>query len=700
MTALGTALGTPLARLEGRDKVTGAARYAFEHSPEGLLHAWPVQSAVATGMVRRIDVDAVLALPGVHSVITPDSALPLEDADDGELQVLQSHAVAYRGQVIALVLADTLETAREAAAALRVEYVDSGTDVVLTEDQPKLYAPEQVNAGFATDSSDGDVDAAIAAAAVSIDARYSTPALFNSPMEPHASVVTWSDGRLDVLDSSQGTSSVQSTLATLFSLDPSVIRVRSEHVGGGFGSKGSPRPNVVLATMAALLTGRPIKIAYTRQMMFALAGYRTPTISHVRLAADTEGRLTAIAHEAFSHTSTIQEFAEQTGEATRHLYAAPNRLVTHRVAALDVPTPRWMRAPGECPGMYALESAMDELAVAAGIDPIELRVRNEPDVDPDSGSPFSSRHYLECFRRGAELFGWEGRDPRAGADRRGRWLVGTGVAGATYPVLTSPSGARATALPGGRFVIAVNATDIGQGARTVLTQVAADALDVPVDRIGIVIADSALPQGPVAGGSSGTGSWGWAVTKACHRLLALLADGQPLPPEGLDVVVDTTEDVAGMGDFARYAYGAHFVEARVDLDSGEIQVPRMLGVFAAGRILNPRTARSQFLGGMTMGLSMALHEHGALDPVLGDYANHDFATYHVAANADVVDLRAEWLDEEDPHLAPMGGKGIGEIGNVGTAAAVANAVFHATGVRVRDLPVQPDSLLAALPPRF
>jgi xanthine dehydrogenase YagR molybdenum-binding subunit len=693
-------LGTPVARVEGDQKVTGTARYAFEHTPDAVLYGWPVQATVATGAVAAINVDDVRRLPGVRDVLTAANAPHLEDAGDGELLVLQSDAVAYRGQIIALVLADSFDAAREAAASVRVEYRAEQPDLVLTETHPKLYAPEKVNAGFPTDSDEGDVDAALATAHVAIDHTYSTPALFNNPMEPHATVAVWQDGRLDLIDSSQGTSAVQATLATLFSLQPDQVRVRSEHVGGGFGSKGSPKANTVLAAMAAMVTGRPVKIAYTRQMMFSVAGYRTPTISHFRLGADADGRLTAISHEAFSHTSTIQEFAEQTGEPTRHMYAAANRRVTHRLVRLDVPTPRWMRAPGECPGMYALESAMDELAIAAGIDPVELRIRNEPDVDPDSGLPFSSRNLIGCLRRGADLFGWDQRDPRPAVHREGRWLVGSGVAASMYPAMTQPSGARITALPSSRFALGINATDIGTGARTVMLQIAADELGVPISAIDIDIADSALPQASVAGGSSGTSSWGWAVTKVCRRLSELLAAGSPVPPEGLEVVVDTTEDVSSMGAFSRYAFGAQFVEARVDLDSGEIRVPRMVGVFAAGRILNETTARSQFIGGMTMGLSMALHEIGELDDVIGDYANHDLATYHVAANADVPRIDVEWLDERDDQLAPMGGKGIGEIGIVGTAAAVANAVAHATGIRVRDLPIQPDKLITRLPPRF
>jgi len=694
-----TALGAPLRRVEGREKVTGGARYSSEHTPDGCVHAWPVQSTEAFARVVSVDVAPVLALPGVVDVITAEDAERLHDADDGELLVLQSANVAYRGQVVALVIAETVEAAREAAAHVRVEYQVGAAEVdaVLQAGHPKLYAPDTVNAGFATDTAVGELDHALAGADVVVDRTYSTPALFNNPMEPHASVATWAGDRLHVFESSQGSSSTVQILSTLFGIPADAITVDSQHVGGGFGSKGSPRPNVVLAVMAARRVGRPVKLVYTRQMMFALAGYRTPTISRVRLAAGRDGRMVGLAHDAVSQTSTIEEFTEQTAEAARHMYAAPHRATSHRVAALDVPTPRWMRAPGECPGMFALESAVDELAHELAIDPVELRVLNEPASDPETGKAFSSRHLVDCLRRGADAFGWDARDPAPGVRREGRWLVGTGVASALYPAMVMPSSARVTAHRDGRLVVEINATDIGTGARTVLAQVAADRLGVDPGRVDIRIGVSSLPTGSIAGGSAGTASWGWAVAKASLALGELLRAGDDVPVDGLAAEADTADDIAAMADVDRHAYGAQFAEVRVDLDSGEVVLSRMLGVFAAGRILNSRTARSQFIGGMTMGASMALHEHGVMDARRGDYVNHDLATYHVAAAADIPDIHVEWLDEHDDQLNPVGGKGIGEIGNVGAAAAIANAVWHATGVRVRDLPIQPDALVGRLP---
>jgi xanthine dehydrogenase YagR molybdenum-binding subunit len=376
------------------------------------------------------------------------------------------------------------------------------------------------------------------------------------------------------------------------------------------------------------------------------------------------------------------------------MYAAPNRRTTHRLAALDVPTPSWMRAPGECPGMYALESAMDELAVAAGIDPIELRVRNEPDIDPEQDVAFSTRNLVACLREGADRFGWTARDPRPGARRDGRWLVGSGVAASTYPARFRPAQAFARAEGRDRYVVGIGAADIGTGARTVLTQVAAEALGVEPGQGTMRIGDSALPRAPVAGGSAGTASWGSAVDGACRALRDRLAGD--VDADGVEVTYDTSDDAEHQKKLSRHAFGAQFAELRVDVDTGEIRVDRLLGVFAAGRILNPRTARSQFVGGMTMGMAMALLEESVVDAEFGDFANHDLAQYHVPVNADVRAIEAHWIDETDPDANPIGVKGIGEIGIVGTAAAVGNAFFHATGVRLRDLPLRPDRVLEGL----
>jgi xanthine dehydrogenase YagR molybdenum-binding subunit len=376
------------------------------------------------------------------------------------------------------------------------------------------------------------------------------------------------------------------------------------------------------------------------------------------------------------------------------MYAAPNRRTTHRLARLDVPANSLMRAPGECPGMFALESAMDELAIACKLDPIELRIRNEPAVDPETGHPFSSRNLVACLRQGAQRFGWAPRDPKPRVRRDGSWLVGTGVAASMFPSFQSPATALVRVDRAERYHVCIAASDIGTGAWTVLTQIAADALEVPPERVHLEIGDSAQPKAGVAGGSSGTASWGWAIFNAASALRTRLREefGGIVPAGGLEASGDFDTNPEAQ-QFSMHAFGAQFAEVRVNVTTGEVRVPRLLGVFAAGRIINPKTARSQLLGGMTMGLSMALHEASVLDPRFGDYVNHDFAEYHIATNADVGTIDVTWIDEEDLQVNPLGVKGIGELGIVGTAAAIANAVYHATGIRIRDLPITLDKLL-------
>lgn len=689
------ALGTPTVRAEGPDKLTGAARYAADHTPPGCAYAWPVPAAVPRGRVTAVNTAAALELPGVLGVLTPYDAPRLGPSDDATLQVLQDTAVPHRGWYVALAIADTQEGARAAAEAVRVDYATEPHDSVLREDHPGAHTPEEAN-GFPGHRERGDPDAALAAAPVRIDCTYTVPPLHNHPMEPHAATAVWdaSHGRVTVYDSSQGAGTVRTVLASLFHLPEDHVTVVSEHVGGGFGCKGTPRPHVVLAVMAARHTGRPVKLVLPRRHMPTTVGHRAPTLQRIALGARRDGTLTAYTHAVTTHTSRVTEFVESAAVPGRVMYAVPDSRTTHRVVALDVPTPSWMRAPGETPGMYALESAMDELADALGMDPVELRIRNEPTRDPDSGRPFSSRHLVECLREGADRFGWADlRTPR----RDGPLLSGVGVAAATYPVWTAPSTARAHARPDGSYLVEVAATDLGTGARTVLTQVAADALGVPLASVTAAIGHTGLPAAPLAGGSAGTASWGWAVHEACTALAAVLARHQgPLPPEGLSASADTTRSVQEKSPYARHAFGAHFAEVQVDTVTGEVRARRLLGVYAAGRILNPKTARSQFIGGMIMGLGMALTEHSSVDPAYGDFVESDLASYHVPVHADVHAVEAHWIEEHDEHLNPVGGKGIGEIGIVGVAAAIGNAVCHATGHRLRELPLTPDRVLAAL----
>ncbi|QWZ09208.1 xanthine dehydrogenase family protein molybdopterin-binding subunit [Nocardioides panacis] len=683
-------VGTPVARIDGEAKVLGLAKYAYEQVVDNPAFLHPVQATVARGRVTGFDSSAAEALEGVLLVLSHLNAPALADTSDQEYAVLQSPGVAFRGQIIGAVVAESPETARHAAELVRVTYDQHPHDTELREDHPDLYEPGQVNPSYPADTDDGGVDQALAAAEFVVDHRYTTPMEHNNPMEPHACTALWQDGpRLTLHDSTQSVHGVRTRLSGILGLDPEAIRVVSPYVGGGFGSKGMPHAHNVLVVLAAqLLPGRPVKLVLTRQQMFTLVGYRTPTLQRVRLGADAQGRITAVSHEAVEQTSRIKEFAEQTTVGTRSMYAGDARRTTHRLVALDVAVPSWMRAPGEAPGMFGLESAMDELAETVGLDPVELRVRNDPATDPETGLPWSSRHLVECLHEGAARFGWDLR--RApGSRREGDWLVGLGMASSTYPAYLMPGNTASVSYGGhGHYSVRIGAADIGTGSWTALTQIAADALGMPFDHVHLEIGDTQLPRATVEGGSAGLASHGSAILLAGQRFRVEHGDA---PEAG--ATTEATTEPPGEPAYATHSYGAQFVEARVNVDTGEVRVPRMVGVFSCGRIVNPRTARSQLIGGMVWGLSMALHEKSVVDHALGHVVTHDLADYHVLSHADIGDIDVTWLDEEDPHANPLGAKGIGEIGITGTAAAVASAVHNATGRRIRDLPITPDKLL-------
>ncbi|MEV6703031.1 xanthine dehydrogenase family protein molybdopterin-binding subunit [Streptomyces sp. NPDC051453] len=693
--ATGT-VGASYTRVEGLAKVTGAARYAGDVPAAELAHGWLVLSTVARGRIRSIESDPVRAMPGVLAVLHHGNA-PRVDGNyvgmlgrpDPIVEVFQHDRVPFVGWPVALVVAETSEQAREAAEALVVRYDEEPHDVAFSAGHAGIYTPD--GDGMLVEK--GDLAAELAASVHVVDAEYTTPEEHHSSMEPHAAMARWDGGRLEVFDSNQGSMWVAQELAKLFSLDPASVRVRSEHIGGAFGSKGV-RVHQILAVMAATVLDRPVRVVMTRRQMFSLVGYRSPTAQRVRLGADADGRLRALDHQAHSLTSTVHEFVEASAGFGRPMYAADAHRSVNRVVRLDVPTPTFMRAPGEAPGSFALESALDELAERCGMDPIALRARNEPDVGPVSGLPFGSRNLLACFDEGARRFGWADRDPRPGVRREGRWLLGTGTAAATFPVIVAPSTAAVTAEADGTFTVRIGASDVGTGARTALTLLAAEALGVAGERVHVRIGDSDFGPAAISGGSMGTRSWGWAVTAAGRDLREQLALGGDIPPQGITVRSDTSAAVGSLPQKERHSFGAQFAEVAVDVTTGEVRVRRMLGVFAAGRIVNPLTARSQFIGGMIWGLSMALHEEAVRDQVTGGHVGADLAGYHFAANADVPLIEADWVDDPDAD-DPVGIKGIGEIGIVGAAAAVANAVWHATGVRHRHLPIRPDRVLSA-----
>ncbi|GGT13391.1 MULTISPECIES: xanthine dehydrogenase family protein molybdopterin-binding subunit [Streptomyces] len=696
-TAPAGAVGTARTRVEGRAKVTGAARYAGEIPFADLAHGWLVLSTITRGRVRAVETEAVLAMPGVLAVLHHGNAPRVETdyvgmlgAPDPTAAVFQHDRVPHAGWPVALVVAETPEQAREAAESLVVRYEEEPHDIALSADRPDAYP---VDGHMPAVTEKGDLEAELDAAAHVVDVEYSTPEEHHSMMEPHAATAHWDGGRLEVVDSNQGTTWVQNELAQMFSLDMSAVRVRSEHIGGGFGSKGL-RVHQVSAAMAATALQRPVRVVLTRRQMFSLTGYRSPTRQRVRLGADADGRLRALEHRSVNQTSTVYEFVEPSAGVARVMYDAAAHRTVNQVIRLDVPSPTWMRAPGEAPGSFALEAALDELAERCGLDPIELRLRNEPETGPVSGLPFSSRNLAACFREGARRFGWADRDPRPGVRREGRWLLGTGTAAASFGAGALPSTALVTAEPDGTFTVRIAAADVGTGARTALTLVAADALETTTDRVRVHIGDSDFGPAGVAGGSMGTRSWAWAVNAAAAELRERLALGTGIPPEGITVRSDTTEALQSLAQKERHSFGAQFAEVAVDTGTGEIRVRRMLGIFAAGRIVNPLTARNQLLGGMAWGISMALHEEAVRDPSTGAHYAPDLAGYHVATHADVPRLEADWVDDPDPD-DPVGIKGIGEIGVVGAAAAIANAVWHATGVRHRRLPIRPDRVLEA-----
>ena len=691
-------VGQPLPRSDGRLKVTGTAPYAYEQAVADPVHLFPITAPIARGRISSIDATAARALPGVLLVLTHDNAPRLWLKTDAELVLLQSPEILYKGQFIGAVVATTPEVARHAASLVRVQVQAAPHDVQFRPDHPALYAPKKTNASKPADSQRGDDSQVLTQAAFNIDQTYTTPTEHHNPIEPHAVIAVWQAGwtvsptrkQLTLYDANQGALLLPFMLGPLLGLLPTQIEVISPFVGGSFGSKGWPHPHIVLAAMAAkLLRGRAVKFALTRQQMFVATGHRPASHQHIRLAADANGQLLAVQHHAIAPTARHKEFVEQTATAVRMLYATPHLRTSHRAVPLDTSAGMFMRAPGEFTGMFALETAIDELAVAAGIDPIALRLRNEPALDPENGKPFSSRNLVRCLQEGAALFGWGQRHTSPGQQRDGEWQRGLGVASATYPnqhLFNTRAGIRVVA---GRYRVELQAADVGTGALTILAQIAADALGVGVDQVDVLLGRSSLPLAMIAGGSMGTCNWGNAIVAAASKLRRKHGSR---PANGTWVTA-TGSLPKGFKAHSRHAFGAHFAEVLVSTVSGELRVTRMLGMYAAGRIINPRTARSQFIGGMTMGLSAALFEESITDPRFGHVVNADLAGYHIASHADVADVRAEWIDEADPWFGATGAKGIGELGIVGVPAAIGNAIFNATGRRLRGLPFTPDKLL-------
>ena len=691
-------VGAALKRIDGPLKVTGTAPYAYEHAVDQPVHLYPLTASIARGQVTHIDTLAAEQVPGVLLVMTHTNAPRLWIKTDAELVILQSPTIRFKGQFIGAVVAQTPEAARHAASLVSVTYDVSPHDADFRPNHPQAYAPRQVNSFKPADSQRGDVQAGFAQALFTVDQTYTTPTEHHNPLEPHAVIAIWRDGfslsptkkHLTLFDANQGNLFLPFFLGPLLGLLPTQIEIFSPYVGGSFGSKGMPHPHIVLAALAAkLLRGRAVKFALTRQQMFVATGHRPASHQHIRLGADANGQLLAVEHHAVAPTARHKEFAEQTATPVRMLYATPNLRTTHRLVPLDESAGMFMRAPGEFPGMFALEVAMDELAEQIGMDPIALRLRNEPPVDPETGKPFSTRNLVKCLQDGAAEFGWARRHAQPRMQREGEWWVGMGVASATYPNQHLLNTRARIRFVGGRYQVELQAADVGTGAKTILGQISADALGIPVDQVDVVLGQTGLPFAMIAGGSMGTYTWGNSIMVAAAKFRKKYG---LTPPEGAKLTA-TGQLPKDFKAHSRHAFGAHFAEVKVSDVTGEVRVTRLLGMYGAGRIINPLTARSQFIGGMTMGLSAALHEESVIDARFGHVVNHDLASYHIACHADVPDIRALWIEEFDPYFGPTGAKGIGEIGIVGVPAAIGNAIYNATGQRLRSLPFTPDKLL-------
>ncbi|MER8444672.1 xanthine dehydrogenase family protein molybdopterin-binding subunit [Mesorhizobium sp. M1066] len=691
-------IGLPLDRIDGRLKVTGRATYAFEYAGQGsAAYGVIVSAAIGKGRILALDASDAQRAPGVLLVLTKDNAPPqtpwgpvdLPDRFARAEPALNTDEVLYFGFPVAFVVAETLEQASAAAAMVRIRYNPTPGDYDLHAAGPTAENPGRIDGNAPADSATGDFESAFANAQVRIDAKYTTPYQHQAPMEPHATMAAWEGGMLTVHTSAQLTASPQEGLARTFNIPKENVRVITRYVGGGFGSKLPYYVDATLAAIGARTLGRPVKVAMTRPQLFHTTTHRTASEQHIRLGADRDGRLTAYGQEALVHCARFDQFTEPVVDAARRLYAAPNRLTRHRRAKLDLPRSDSMRAPGEAIGLLGLECAMDELAEALGLDPVELRLRNDTQSDPQQDQPFASRHLAEALREGAGRFGWDKRVAKPASVRDGPWFVGLGVASAIRGDVLQSATARARLESDGRLIIELAMTDIGTGSYTILTQIAADTMEMPVDRVMVRLGDTRFPPTAGSGGSFGAATSGSAVLAACRKLKAGRASGMT---EALGSVTPADLDKA----YSHAGFGAHFAEVGVDRDTGEVRVRRMLGVFAAGRILNAKTARSQMIGGMTWGIGSALLEENHVDSRFGSFINQDLASYHVAVNADVGAMDVVFLEEADPHGSPLGSKGVGELGICGAGAAIMNAIHNATGARIRDFPATPDKLLAAL----
>jgi xanthine dehydrogenase YagR molybdenum-binding subunit len=746
MTANGTStsyIGTPVSRVDGRVKVTGTAKYAAEYNLPGLAHGFVITSAIARGRIRRIDARDALAVDGVIDVISHENRPKMASSDDkyrddiappgSPYRPLYDDKIRWSGQPVALVVAEDLDTARYAASFVQIEYQRDEHVTDVDEERAHAYEPPEERGDMGPSEDAGDAAEAFAQADLKVEAEYRTPIEHHNPMETFATTAVWEgDDQITVFDKTQGVQNSQQFVANIFGLAPEKVHVMAPYVGGAFGLGLRPQYQLVLAVLAARALKRSVRVALTRQQMFTLS-YRPCTIQTLALGAHADGTLTSWRHDAIGITSRHEDYQENLVDWSRQLYTCPASALDYKLVKLDLATPCDMRAPGGATGVYAIECAMDELAYAAGIDPLELRLKNYSDKDQSEDKPYTSKQLRECYRQGAERFGWSKRSHAPRSMRDGQELVGWGMATGIWEALQMKASAKVALGMNGDLEIASAFADIGPGTYTMMTQIAADMLGVPLYNVAAKLSDSKFPDAPVEGGSWTTASLGSAVRLACQgvqRELLRLAqdmDRSPLARLGLDDVTFVDGQIRARNDSARavamadairaggaerieqeataepsddeshakFTHSAIFAEVKVDEQLGVIRVTRVVDAVAAGRIINPKIAKSQILGAVVGGIGMALHEETLIDHALGRPMNHNLAEYHVPVNADIHDIDVIFVEEKDDLINPLGVKGVGEIGIIGTAAAIANAVFHATGKRVRDLPITIEKVMGA-----
>jgi xanthine dehydrogenase YagR molybdenum-binding subunit len=716
----GKVIGLPHDRLDGPAKVTGTAPYAYERhdAAPNAAYGWIVGSSIAKGIIQSMDLRAAEAAPGVLGIITYRNAGPLAKGDYNTAHLLGGPKIEHYEQAVALVIAQTLEQARDAAKLVRIDYAADKGAFDLSAERGKGIAPSGGFGGPA-DTAVGDFAGAFAKAPVQIDQNYTTPDHSHAMMEPHATTAAWNGDQLTLWTANQMVAWSVGEMAKTLKIPADKVRIVAPYIGGGFGAKLFLRADALLAALGAKQIGRPVKVAIARPQIPNNTTHRPATIQRIRLGADKNGVIDAIGHEVWSG-DLPGGGAETAAAQTRLLYGGANRMTSHRLAVLDLPEGNAMRAPGEAVGLLALEVAMDELAEACGVDPVELRIRNDVQYDPEAGPkrPFSSRKLVECLRAGADAFGWDKRNPKPGQVRDGRWRIGMGMAAAFRNNVVMASGARISVDGKGRVTVETDMTDIGTGSYTIIGQTAAEMLGVPLDMVTVKLGDSRFPAAAGSGGQWGANSATAGVYAAAMTLRAKLAEKAGYPAE--DAIFDdglirhdnqsrtlaelagregiTVEDKIEFGDlgekYAQATFGAHFCEVGVDIDTAEVRIRRMGGAFAAGRILNPKSARNQVIGAMTMGAGAALMEELVVDKRFGFFVNHDMAEYLVPVHADIPEQEVLFVDELDDKSSPMKAKGVGELGICGAGAAVANAIYNATGIRLRDYPLTIDKLLA------